>query len=76
MLWSGGLPTVMNLPEVDPMNYTPRVTTPIIMLNGRDDFTFPVENLRRRPSGCWVRRQQTKGAGAFTMAGTCSRSRG
>lgn len=42
ILWSGGLPTSANPPEVDPLNFAPRVTTPVLMLNGRDDFTFPV----------------------------------
>jgi dipeptidyl aminopeptidase/acylaminoacyl peptidase len=30
-------------PEVDPWNYAPRVKTPVLMLNGRDDFYFPLE---------------------------------
>jgi eukaryotic-like serine/threonine-protein kinase len=29
--------------EVDPWNYAPRVKVPVMMLNGRDDFVFPVE---------------------------------
>jgi tRNA A-37 threonylcarbamoyl transferase component Bud32 len=29
--------------EVDPWNYAPRVTVPVLMLNGRDDFIFPVD---------------------------------
>ena len=43
VLWSGGLPLNSYVPEVDPINYTTRVKTPIILLNGRDDFTFPIE---------------------------------
>src|SRR5688500_12426136 len=43
VLWSGGLPLGSYVPEVDPFNYTPRVKTPVILLNGRDDFTFPIE---------------------------------
>lgn len=43
VLWSGGLPLNSYVPEVDPINYAPRVKTPIILLNGRDDFTFPIE---------------------------------
>ena len=31
------------VPEVDPFNFAPRVKTPVILLNGRDDFTFPIE---------------------------------
>ena len=42
VLWSGGFPSAPRLPEVDPLNFAPRVRTPILMLNGRDDFTFPV----------------------------------
>jgi len=30
--------------EVDSWNYAPRVKIPILMLNGRDDFLFPVES--------------------------------
>ena len=30
-------------PEVDPWNYAPRVKTPVLMLNGRDDFAYPLE---------------------------------
>jgi eukaryotic-like serine/threonine-protein kinase len=31
-------------PEVDPWNYAPRVTVPILMINGRSDFNFPLES--------------------------------
>jgi pimeloyl-ACP methyl ester carboxylesterase len=30
-------------PDVDPWNYAPRVTVPVLMINGRSDFTFPLE---------------------------------
>jgi dienelactone hydrolase len=30
-------------PAVDPWNFAPRFTTPVLMLNGRDDFQFPLE---------------------------------
>ena len=43
VLWSGGLPLFNYVPEVDPINYATRVKTPVILLNGRDDFTFPIE---------------------------------
>ncbi len=44
VLWSGGFPTTTRrFPEIDEINFAPRVTTPVLMLNGRDDFTFPVE---------------------------------
>lgn len=31
------------LPEVDEVNFAPRVTIPVLMLNGKYDFIFPVE---------------------------------
>jgi eukaryotic-like serine/threonine-protein kinase len=34
-------------PEVDPINYLPRVRLPLIMLNGRHDFYFPVETSQK-----------------------------
>jgi formylglycine-generating enzyme required for sulfatase activity/dienelactone hydrolase len=43
VLWSGGFDMSPQLPEVDPINFAPHVRTPILMLNGRDDFTFPIE---------------------------------
>jgi tRNA A-37 threonylcarbamoyl transferase component Bud32/dienelactone hydrolase len=30
-------------PETEPTNFAPRVTTPVLMVNGRDDFWFPLE---------------------------------
>ena len=30
-------------PEIDPFNFAPRVTAPVLMLNGRYDFARPVE---------------------------------
>jgi dienelactone hydrolase len=43
VLWSGGFSTDNRLPEVDQINFAPHVRTPVLMLNGRDDFTFPIE---------------------------------
>jgi predicted esterase/predicted Ser/Thr protein kinase len=31
-------------PEVDPWNYAPRVTVPLLMINGRSDFGYPLES--------------------------------
>lgn len=31
------------LPEADPFNFLPRITIPVLMLNGRFDHFFPVE---------------------------------
>ena len=43
VLWSGGFSLGTKLPDMEEINYAPRVTTPVLMLNGRDDFTFPIE---------------------------------
>jgi formylglycine-generating enzyme required for sulfatase activity/dienelactone hydrolase len=43
VLWSGGFRGNTTLPEIDEINYAPHVRTPVLMLNGRDDFTFPIE---------------------------------
>jgi len=45
VLWSGGFRTALtpNPPEIDEINFAPRVTAPVLMLNGRQDFAFPVE---------------------------------
>ena len=39
----GGFWLAPALPEVDQLNFAPRVTIPTLMLNGRYDFFFPVE---------------------------------
>ncbi len=42
----GGLPTdpkTKNIPEIDEVNYLPRITSPMLMLNGRFDHAFPYE---------------------------------
>ena len=46
-LVGGAFPTRPMPPEVDPINFAPRVTTPILMLNGRYDFVEPVETSQR-----------------------------
>jgi cephalosporin-C deacetylase-like acetyl esterase len=33
-----------SLPEVDELNFAPRVRVPVLMLNGRFDFVFPVDS--------------------------------
>ena len=33
--------------EIDPWNYAPRVRTPVLMLNGRDDLIYPVETAQK-----------------------------
>jgi pimeloyl-ACP methyl ester carboxylesterase len=39
----GGFYLQEALPEADPVNFAPRVTIPVLMLNGRFDFFFPTE---------------------------------
>jgi hypothetical protein len=34
-------------PEVDPVNFLPRVKQPVIMLNGKYDHFFPVESAQK-----------------------------
>jgi hypothetical protein len=43
VLLAAGLPPAHMLPEMDPVNFAPRSRVPTLMLNGRDDFIFPVD---------------------------------
>jgi len=47
VLLSGGIRPVTRLPEVDPKNFAPRVKVPTLMVNGREDFAFPLETSQR-----------------------------
>jgi eukaryotic-like serine/threonine-protein kinase len=40
---AGGCDTETVLPEADPMNFAPHVKIPVLMINGRYDFVFPLE---------------------------------
>jgi eukaryotic-like serine/threonine-protein kinase len=42
VLVSGGAGGTFPGPEVDPWNFIPRVQIPVLMLNGRDDFGYPL----------------------------------
>jgi eukaryotic-like serine/threonine-protein kinase len=44
ILSSGGFQFRHDLPEVDPLNFAPHVTIPVLMLTGRYDQTFPLES--------------------------------
>jgi len=46
VLLSSALPDVPVPPEVDPINFVPRVRLPVLMLNGKYDFGAPVETLQ------------------------------
>ena len=41
VLFSGGFETWNIAAEVDPVHYAPRVKTPVLMVNGREDFDLP-----------------------------------
>jgi len=43
ILFYGGLRTFPAQPECDPLNFAPRVSVPTLMVNGRSDFTYPLE---------------------------------
>jgi formylglycine-generating enzyme required for sulfatase activity/dienelactone hydrolase/predicted Ser/Thr protein kinase len=47
VLLSGGLQTTRRPPETDPINFAPRIIAPTLMLNGRDDFVFPLDDVAR-----------------------------
>jgi dienelactone hydrolase len=42
-----GLKFQRSLPEADPFNFVPRVTLPLLMINARYDFYFPLETSQR-----------------------------
>ena len=44
VLAGGGFYPGKKLPEVDEINFAPRVTMPTLMINGRYDFFFPLES--------------------------------
>jgi pimeloyl-ACP methyl ester carboxylesterase len=43
VLQDGGFFTAAALPAIDGVNYAPRVTIPILMINGRYDYFFRLE---------------------------------
>ena len=47
VLLSGGLQSLRRPPEADPINFAPHITAPTLMLNGRDDFIFPLEDVAK-----------------------------
>ena len=48
ILVSGGLPYRALPPEGDTINFVPRITLPVLMLNGAYDYIFPLET-RQKP---------------------------
>ena len=53
VLYVAGLTMERGRPEVDPLNYLPYVTVPVLMLDGKYDFYFPVE-LSQKPFFQWI----------------------
>jgi pimeloyl-ACP methyl ester carboxylesterase len=47
VLYVAGYSPLAAFPEVDEVNYTPRVSIPVLMLNGRHDDIFPLETHAR-----------------------------
>jgi len=47
VLLSGGLYAARGGPETDLVNFAPRIKVPTLMVNGRDDFAFPLETSQR-----------------------------
>ncbi len=47
ILLAGGLDDGTPAPEIDQLNFAPRVTVPTLMLNGREDFRFPYEESQK-----------------------------
>ena len=47
ILLDGGLAQAQTSPEVDPFNFASRVSVPILMINGDQDFIFPVDTSQR-----------------------------
>lgn len=53
VLHNGGFMPYEQLPEVDQINFLPRVKVPTLMLNGKYDFLFPLETAQR-PMFQWL----------------------
>jgi dienelactone hydrolase len=47
ILYVAGLAMQRTFPEVEPIHYLPRITVPVLMLNGRFDHYFPVESSQK-----------------------------
>ena len=50
--WRFGQRDPFERPEHDPVHYLPRITIPVLMLNGRYDSGFPPRSRKSRCSGC------------------------
>ena len=43
VFYVAGLRFERSLPEVDPIHFLPRISIPVLMLNGKYDYVFPME---------------------------------
>ena len=48
VLYAGGLAATSARPEASQVNFAPRISIPVLMLNGSHDFIFPRETAQRR----------------------------
>jgi hypothetical protein len=55
-----------SVPEVDFINFVPRVRQPVLMLNGRYDNYFPVESAQEPFFRCWAREVSRREANQVT----------
>jgi dipeptidyl aminopeptidase/acylaminoacyl peptidase len=46
VLQGGGLPGGRDAPETDPFNFAPRIRVPVLMINGKNDFQLPLNELQ------------------------------
>ena len=47
ILFGGGVYAARQLPEIEPVNFAPRVRVPTLMVSGKQDFARPVETQQR-----------------------------
>ena len=47
VLLMGGLASSTPVPEADPFNFLPRIRVPVLMINGDQDFIFPLETTQK-----------------------------
>ena len=75
VLYVAGLTMERGRPEVEPINYLPRIKSPVLMLNGKYDFFFPAETAQQAVlRACSARPRPTRSR-SCTRAGTTCRAR-
>jgi dienelactone hydrolase len=53
VLVAGGFSTLLQVPEVREINFAPHIKIPVLMINGRYDFVFPLET-SQQPLFRWL----------------------